>query len=844
MAAAAPEASGMAGEICRRNPKEVYKLMQRLGCGTYGSVYKGMRIETGELAAIKVCRFESAAEMVPLQQEIAMMKGCHHENIVTYYGSYYWNKKFWICMEFCGGGSLHDIYNVTGPLQERQIAFCCREVTRGLAYLHGQGMMHRDIKGANILLTDGGNVKLADFGVSQYISSREAKRKTLIGTPFWMAPEMALADHGGGYNQLCDIWAVGITSIELAELQPPWYDLHPQRVLTLLASSKLKPPPGLKDKTKWSPDFHNFIKVTLTKNPKKRPTAEKLLKHDFLRGHLTKALTLELLDRARNPLRSPDSSDLDEDEALERISVPLRIPSKPSKERTKSELNMESVNFDPPLVTALSAEPPPARYPDPSSDWGSILEKLDDVKFDFDTAWTSEEDRKGGEDDPEANYCRDPTLPLPSDEGEVVAKGSSWGRDGAQEDGTLKQESTATPTVPPRRRDRRRPTPPRIQSNGLPPTPKVHMGAGFTKIFNGCPLTIHCSASWVHPATRNQHILIGSDEGIFSLNLKDLADDCMELIYRRRTTWMFVMKDVLMSISGKTPHVYSHDLVALHARKQGGLTTKLSVTLHMNRIPDRLVPKRFAPSTRLSETKGMLRCCVRRNPLNGYKYLCGASTERVFLMQWYDPLHKFMTLKTFDCNLPPRLRTFEMVFVPDAEYPRVCVDVRVPHPESAQLCLEMLDLNSDAACLTPGLDAGGQQDEQALAGHVNLKHVSQLDRHTLLVCHDNVVQFVDLDGKLKTTPGREGPAELAADFEIEGLVCLTDSILMFHRHGLQGRSIKEFAITQNIFDESRTFRLLGSERTVVLESRSATLDYSNPESGVNLYILTGHENSY
>ena len=153
-------------------------------------------------------------------------------------------------------------------------------------------------QGANILLTNEGDVKLADFGVSQYISSREAKRRTLIGTPFWMAPEvtisqsasehvmqsskcclqMAVGDAGSGYNQLCDIWAVGITSIELAETQPPWYDLHPQRVLALLASSKLKPPPGLKDKAKWSTDFHNFVKVALTKNPKKRPTAEKLLK--------------------------------------------------------------------------------------------------------------------------------------------------------------------------------------------------------------------------------------------------------------------------------------------------------------------------------------------------------------------------------------------------------------------------------------------------------------------------------------------------------------------------------------------------------------------------------------
>uniref|UniRef100_A0A3Q2CIA5 Protein kinase domain-containing protein n=1 Tax=Cyprinodon variegatus TaxID=28743 RepID=A0A3Q2CIA5_CYPVA len=186
-----------------------------------------------------------------------MVKECKHHNIVAYFGSYL----LWICMEYCGGGSLQDIYH-TGPLSELQIAYVCRETLQGLGYLHMKGKMHRDIKGANILLTDNGDVKL-DFGVAAKITATIAKRKSFIGTPY-MAPEVAAVEKNGGYNQLCDIWAVGITSIELAELQPPMFDLHPM-ALFLMSKSSFQPP-KLKDKNK-SAAFHNFVKVSLTKNP-------------------------------------------------------------------------------------------------------------------------------------------------------------------------------------------------------------------------------------------------------------------------------------------------------------------------------------------------------------------------------------------------------------------------------------------------------------------------------------------------------------------------------------------------------------------------------------------------
>ncbi|KAJ9592604.1 hypothetical protein L9F63_015742, partial [Diploptera punctata] len=268
-----------------------------------------------------------------IQQEILMMKDCRHPNIIAYYGSYLRRDKLWICMEYCGGGSLQDIYHITGPLTELQIAYMCKETLHGLAYLHSMGKMHRDIKGANILLTESGDVKLADFGVSAQITATINKRKSFIGTPYWMAPEVAAVERKGGYNQLCDIWAIGVTAIELAELQPPMFDLHPMRALFLMSKSGFKPP-TLKDRDKWSPTFHNFVKVALTKNPKKRPTAEKLLLHPFFQGEMSKRLALELLQKVSNPSHMFTELEADDDGAVP--NVPQRIASKHTAARAKS----------------------------------------------------------------------------------------------------------------------------------------------------------------------------------------------------------------------------------------------------------------------------------------------------------------------------------------------------------------------------------------------------------------------------------------------------------------------------------------------------------------------------
>ncbi|KAJ8982750.1 hypothetical protein NQ317_014048 [Molorchus minor] len=171
---------------------------------------------------------------------------------------------------------------------------------------------------------------------------------------------------------------------------------------------------------------------------------------------------------------------------------------------------------------------------------------------------------------------------------------------------TPSTDVVTSPPVPPRK-NRRRHTPPRPPSNGLPPTPKVHMGACFSKVFNGCPLRIHCTASWINPDTRDQHILIGAEEGVYNLNLNELHETCIDQLYNRRTVWMYVIKDVLMTLSfisfnshftsactkfGKTPQLYRHDLLALQNKQSHRFS------LHMNRIHERLVPRKFALTTK------------------------------------------------------------------------------------------------------------------------------------------------------------------------------------------------------------------------------------------------------
>lgn len=205
---------------------------------------------------------------------------CQCENIVGYDACYLVNNQLWIVMELCVGGSLNDLMKLTGhSFTEPQIAVCLRDILSALAYLHDHNRIHRDIKAGNVLLTSDGVAKLADFGVSGTLSNSTAQRHTVIGTPFWMAPEVIQET---GHNYKADIWSLGITLIELAEGHPPLCNLHPLRAIFVIPS---RPPPTLTEPKKWSQEMNDFLAACLTKDPNMRPTAKQLLTHPWLKKH-------------------------------------------------------------------------------------------------------------------------------------------------------------------------------------------------------------------------------------------------------------------------------------------------------------------------------------------------------------------------------------------------------------------------------------------------------------------------------------------------------------------------------------------------------------------------------
>uniref|UniRef100_A0A673Y165 non-specific serine/threonine protein kinase n=1 Tax=Salmo trutta TaxID=8032 RepID=A0A673Y165_SALTR len=626
------------------DPLNDYELIHRIGTGTYGDVFKARNIRSSAMAAIKIVKLDPG-DITSIQQEITMMKECKHKNIVAYFGSYHRNTKLWICMEYCGGGSLQDIYHVTGPFKEKQIAYICRET----------------LQGANILITERGDIKLADFGVAAEISASVAKRKSFIGTPYWMAPEVAAVEKKGGYNHLCDIWAVGITAIELAELQPPMFDLHPMRALMLMSKSSFQPP-RLKDKTKCM-----------------------------------------------------DDNDLE-----------VRIGD---HRQTDMHTHMQACKYARRMHTHT--------------------------------------------------------------------------------------QNTHTHTLA------------LADCHGLPPTPQVHMGACFSKVFNGCPLKIHCAVTWILPKTRDQYLILGAEEGVYTLNLNELHEDTLEKLLPQRCTWLFVMNNVLMSVSGKSSQLYSHSLTALFEQRGHKQQKQSHLSLSTNRLTERINPRKYAVTVKIPDTKGCRRCSVARNPHTDSTFLCGAVPSGLILLLWYEPLQKFLQLKHIDIRLPDSLPIFELLVLVKDEFPQLCVGVGDcaaeggKPPTNQQLKFDIIELNG-----TPNSSPAGPGAMQA----------TQLDRDTVLIVLEKTVKIVNLQG----LPSKELASELVFDFPIETLICLQDSVLAFWKHGLKGRSLHTNEVTQEITDESRVFQVLGTNRDIVLQSTPT----EDPSAMTNLYILTGHESSY
>uniref|UniRef100_A0A8C0ERV4 non-specific serine/threonine protein kinase n=1 Tax=Bubo bubo TaxID=30461 RepID=A0A8C0ERV4_BUBBB len=273
------------------DPSNTWEIIETIGKGTYGKVFKVLNKKNGSKAAVKILDPVHDIDE-EIEAEYNILKALSdHPNVVKFYGMYYKKDvkngdQLWLVLELCNGGSVTDLVKGFLKRGERMneliIAYILREALMGLQHLHENKTIHRDIKGNNILLTTEGGVKLVDFGVSAQLTSTRLRRNTSVGTPFWMAPEVIACEQqlDSSYDARCDAWSLGITAIELGDGDPPLADLHPMRALFKIPRN---PPPTLQQPELWSPEFNDFINKCLTKDYEKRPTVSSLLQHDFIK---------------------------------------------------------------------------------------------------------------------------------------------------------------------------------------------------------------------------------------------------------------------------------------------------------------------------------------------------------------------------------------------------------------------------------------------------------------------------------------------------------------------------------------------------------------------------------
>ncbi|KAM4035854.1 uncharacterized protein ACNLHF_014919 [Anomaloglossus baeobatrachus] len=277
------------------NPDQNWEILTELGDGAFGKVYKAHHKERQEMAAVKILEISCEEALEDHVSEINILGQCQHLNILRLQEAIFWDRQLWIVMEFCAGGALDGVMHELGHgLTESQIQVVSYQTLLGLQHLHSNKIIHRDLKAGNILLTQHGDIRLADFGVSAVNSQTLQRRSSFIGTPYWMAPEVIMCEtcKDAPYDYKADVWSLGVTLIELAETQPPNHEMNPTRVLLKILKSE---PPNLKYQKLWSQDFKEFLSKCLQRNPQERSSINELIEHSFVSKGFDNAPLRELV---------------------------------------------------------------------------------------------------------------------------------------------------------------------------------------------------------------------------------------------------------------------------------------------------------------------------------------------------------------------------------------------------------------------------------------------------------------------------------------------------------------------------------------------------------------------
>uniref|UniRef100_A0A3Q1GDL7 non-specific serine/threonine protein kinase n=1 Tax=Acanthochromis polyacanthus TaxID=80966 RepID=A0A3Q1GDL7_9TELE len=405
------------------NPEEIWEIIGELGDGAFGKVYKAQNKQNGTLAAAKVIDTKTEDELEDYMVEIDILASCNHHHIVKLLDAFYFEGKLWILIEFCAGGAVDAIMlELERPLTEPQIRVVCKQTLEALIYLHENKVIHRDLKAGNILLSLEGDVKLADFGVSAKNTKTLQRRDSFIGTPYWMAPEVVMCETSKDrpYDYKADIWSLGVTLIELAQIEPPNHEMNPMRVLLKIAKSE---PPTLMHPSRWSPEFNDFLRKALDKNVDNRWGAPQLLQHPFVTSVTDSKPLRELIAEAKAEV-TEEIEDSKEEEEEEEADTPVAVPG---HKRAPSDASVASSEDDkvPPTPSTLEsvtekteAEPAEDRTSDKLSDEGlgtSEVDKTEEEKLN-EVSDVSNEDLPSGLIEPGKDLTsQDSTEPKPED---------------------------------------------------------------------------------------------------------------------------------------------------------------------------------------------------------------------------------------------------------------------------------------------------------------------------------------------------------------------------------------------------------------------------------------------